>query len=78
MRQQDANTIAAAVIDILVMAPAGMADFTEGPAMERIAYRLVSLPKVREWLGYHLEAMQDNPSRHDELSILNHWLRRIG
>lgn len=74
MRQQDANTIADVVIDLVVRAQSGMADAPERIAIERMARRLSMLPKVSEWIGYHVEAMRDDETRHDELLILEDWL----
>lgn len=61
MTKNEANKVASAVIDIILTgAPeAGALDFVEGPRLIRCALSLLALPYVAEWVGYHIEVLED-------------------
>lgn len=69
MRQQEANTIAGCTIELILATHSGMADGPERMGLERTYRKLLALPSVREWIGYHLEVMQDE-NEVDKLEIL--------
>lgn len=58
MTKNEANKVASCVVDLAVVAENGL-EIGSGAVIDRVVGMLMSIDAVKEWVGYHLEVMED-------------------